>query len=159
MSSRLFQEVREKRGLAYSIYSFFSSYRKNGLFGVYAATSPHKLPELSDVVGNELIKMCETVSENELNRTKAQFRASLLMANESNSASCEQIVNQTLIFKRLLTQEEILQKINAISIDDVQRLARKILLSDASLITVGSGDCSSVADALRLCGLKQASDA
>ncbi|MDR2158088.1 MAG: insulinase family protein [Holosporaceae bacterium] len=153
MSSRLFQEVREKRGLAYAIYSFSSSYRKNGLFGVYAATSPNKLSELSNVVSGELIKTCENISEKEIKRTKAQFKASLLMANESNSASCEQIVNQTLIFKHPLERKEILQKINSITVEDVQKLANKILSSDASVITVGKSDASSVINALQLCGI------
>ncbi|MBE6447609.1 MAG: insulinase family protein [Alphaproteobacteria bacterium] len=137
MSSRLFQEVREKRGLVYSVYSFSSSYSRNGLFGVYAATSPDKLSELVDVASVELMKMSENISEDEFNRTKAQFKAGLLMSQESNSSMCEQIVNQTMIFGRPLTRDEILTKIDKVSIDDVKRLTKKITASNTSIITVG----------------------
>ncbi|MDR1982715.1 MAG: insulinase family protein [Holosporaceae bacterium] len=154
MSSRLFQEVREKKGLAYTIYSFSSSYKKNGLFGVYAATSVYNLAELSNIVSGELVKMRENVSEKEIKRTKAQFKASLLMARESNTTSCEQIVNQTLIFKRPIEREEIIQKINSVTIEDVQRLMNKILLSNASIVTVGKGDASPVIVALQSHGIK-----
>jgi predicted Zn-dependent peptidase len=137
MSSRLFQEVREKRGLAYSVYSFSSSYRKNGLFGIYAATSAEKIPELAKVISQELEKAQKNILETEIRRTKAQFKASLLMAAESNSTSCEQIVNQTIIFGHPLEYEKILEKINSISCEDVEKLAAEILSSTPSIITVG----------------------
>jgi predicted Zn-dependent peptidase len=154
MSSRLFQEVREKRGLAYSIYAFSSSYRKNGAFGIYAATSPDKLAELSNVVAGELVEIRRNISEKELKRTKAQFKASLLMAKESASASCEQIANQTLIFQRPIEQNETLEKINSVGIEDVQKLAEKILSSNASVISVGKSDASQAVQALNSCGIK-----
>ena len=153
MSSRLFQEVREKRGLVYSIYSFSSSYKRNGLFGIYAATSADKLGELSDVASTELIKMRDDISEKEFNKTKAQFKAALLMASESNSATCEQIVNQTLLFKRPLSHDEILKKIESVSIEDVKRLTDKIISSKASIVTVGNCDCESIAPVLSANGI------
>lgn len=153
MSSRLFQEVREKRGLVYSIYSFSSSYKRNGLFGIYAATSADKLCELSDIVSAELISMRDNISEKEFNRTKAQFKAALLMASESNSATCEQIVNQTLLFKEPLSHEAILNKIESVSIDDVMRLTDRIISSKASVVTVGNCDCESIIPVLSKNGI------
>jgi predicted Zn-dependent peptidase len=154
MSSRLFQEIREKRGLAYSVYSFSSSHTYNGTFGIYAATSPDKLSELSDIASSELLKMREYICEKELNRVKAQFKSGLLMSRESNSSRCEQIVHQTLIFKRPISYEEILQKIDAVTIDEVKALTNRLLSSNASIITVGKCDCSLIIPALRANGIK-----
>jgi predicted Zn-dependent peptidase len=157
MSSRLFQEVREKRGLAYSIYAFSSSYKKNGAFGVYAATSADKVAELSDTVAEELVKIRQNVLEQELERTKAQLKAALLMARESASSSCEQISRQTSLFGRPLEKEKIVKKIEDVSIEDVRRLADKIFSSKPSVITVGKNDASRVVQALSSQGLYQVS--
>ncbi|MDR2267993.1 MAG: insulinase family protein [Holosporaceae bacterium] len=154
MSSRLFQEAREKRGLCYSIYTFSSSYKRNGVFGVYTATTVDKLAELSDVVASEIVKMKDGISEKEFKITKAQFRASLLMSGENGSASCEQIATQMRIFGRLINNEEILAKINAIVPEDVVRLTDRILSSRSSTVTVGKCQCSTVLDKLRLNGVK-----
>ena len=153
MSSRLFQEIREKRGLVYSIYSFTSSYKQNGVFGIYAATSPEKISDLTSVASDELFKMCDEISEDEIKRTKTQFKASLLMSNENNSTSCEQIVNQTMIFGQPISNEEILKKVNAVSIDDVKKIVKKIVASKSSVVTVGKNDCSSVLTALKNSGI------
>lgn len=150
MSSRLFQEIREKRGLVYSIYSFTNSYAKNGVFGVYAATTADKLKELSEVLATELLKMKEEISEKEFRRTKAQFKTSLLISAENNTASCEQLVNQTAIFGHPIPREEILQKIEAVTIDDVRRIAAKVLQSKTSIVTVGKCDCSVVSKAMEV---------
>ncbi|MDR0968498.1 MAG: insulinase family protein [Holosporaceae bacterium] len=149
MSSRLFQEVREKRGLAYSIYAFSSSYKRNGTFGVYAATSPDKLTELSKVIANELTKIEEDVLEKELDKTKAQLKSALLMARESSSASCEQIANQTAIFGSPLEKEDVVKKIESVSIEDVKKLANKIFSSKTSVVTVGKNDATPVIEVLR----------
>lgn len=154
MSSRLFQEIREKRGLVYSIYSFCSFYRHNGVFGIYAATTKEKLKELSDVLSVEILKMHEVVSEEEFNRTKAQFKASLLMAGENNSTSCEQIANQTMIFGKPLEHAEMIAKLNSVTIEDVKRIAIKILESKASIITVGKCDCAPIVSSLKANSIK-----
>lgn len=148
MSSRLFQEVREKRGLVYSIYAFSSSYSKNGLFGVYAATSSDKLYELTDITINELIKIKDHISEKEFVRTKAQFKASLLMANESNAVLCEQIANQSIIFGHPIDNQAIVAKIEAVTMDDIKRLVDKILSSNVSAVTIGKCSCDAVLKAL-----------
>ncbi|MDR1335058.1 MAG: insulinase family protein [Holosporaceae bacterium] len=154
MSSRLFQEVREKRGLVYTIYSFSSCYRNNGTFGIYAATSVDKLPELSDVIVAEVLKMQHDISEKEFNRTKAQFKSSLLMSSESNSSCCEQIVTQTVAFGEPLERAKILERIDSVTIDDVKRLCRIVLSSSPSVVTVGRCDCTPILDALHRNDLK-----
>lgn len=142
MSSKLFQEVREKRGLVYSVYTLSSSYRNNGLFGVYAATSADKVEELSKVALEQIQKMRTDITDKEFRRTKAQFEASLLMSRENNNVLCEQIVNQTMIFGRSFTNEEIMAKINAVTIDDVMKMTDRILASKASVVTVGKFDAT-----------------
>lgn len=153
MSSRLFQEVREKRGLVYSIYSFTSSYKRNGLFGIYAATSEDKLAELSNVASMELIKMRDSITEEEFNRTKAQFKASLLMSQESNSAMCDQMVSQTMIFGNPKRKEDIIAKINSVTIDDIKNMTDKILSSKVSVVTVGKGNADTVIPILKRNGI------
>ena len=153
MSSRLFQEVREKRGLVYSVYSFTSSYKRNGLFGIYAATSKNKLTELATVATAELLKMRDNITEKEFNRTKTQFKASLLMSQENCAAVCEQIANQTIIFGRPLRREDILARINAVTIDDIKKLADKIVSSNVSVVTVGQGNTDLIVPAVERNGL------
>jgi len=154
MSSRLFQEVREKRGLVYSVYSFTSSYRRNGLFGIYAATSKDKLSELATVATAELLKMRDNITEKEFNRTKTQFKASLLMSQENCAAVCEQIANQTMIFGSPLKREDILSRINAVTIYDIRKMADKIISSNISVITVGQGNTDLIVPALERNGLR-----
>ena len=153
MSSRLFQEVREKRGLVYSVYSFTSSYKRNGLFGIYAATSKDKLTELATVATAELLKMRDDITEKEFNRTKTQFRASLLMSQENSASVCEQIANQTMVFGQPLKREEILMRIDAVTIEDIKKLADKIVSSSVSVVTVGQGNTDLIVPALEHNGL------
>src|SRR2546423_15679402 len=89
MSSRLFQEVRESRGLCYSIYAFHAPYSDTGMFGLYAGTDAVDLPELMRVVVAEIADASETISEPEIARAKAQMKAGLLMALESSTARIE----------------------------------------------------------------------
>jgi predicted Zn-dependent peptidase len=154
MSSRLFQEVREKRGLVYSIYSFTSSHKHNGSFGIYAATSPSKLKELTDVAANEMLKMRKNVSEKELRRAKAQFKSGLLMSNESNTSCCERVVHQTLLFGRPLEYEEMLEKLEAVTLDDLMTMTDRVLASQASVVTVGKCDAAPAIASLCSNGIK-----
>src|SRR3546814_7584049 len=98
MSSRLFQEVREKRGLVYSVYAFHSAFVDGGLFGVYAGTGSAEVRELVPVVCDELAKLTQSVSEEELDRARAQLRASLLMSRASSSSRAEQIAQHLLTY-------------------------------------------------------------
>src|SRR3546814_21135199 len=97
MSSRLFQEVREKRGLVYSVYAFHSAFVDVGLFGVHAGTGSAEVRELVPVVCDELSKLTQRVSEEELDRASAQLRASLLMSRQRSSPRAAQIAQLSLI--------------------------------------------------------------
>jgi len=137
MSSRLFQEVREKRGLVYSIYSFHSAFLDGGLFGVYAGTGEKEVRELVPVLCDELGKLTLGVSEQELDRARAQLRASLLMSREKSSARAEQIAQQLLIYGRPIPVEESLRKIAAVTPADIERVARRLMSSAPTTTAIG----------------------
>ena len=123
MSSRLFQQVRERRGLCYDIYSFCWGLSDAGLFGLHAATSERKVPELLEVVTGELRRAAEEgVSDAELARSKAQLKAGLLMSLESSGARAEQLARQVLAFGRPFAVEELVGYVEDVSLDMVQGL-------------------------------------
>lgn len=139
MSSRLFQEIREKRGLVYTINSFNQALKNAGVFGIYAGTTPKELDELLPVVVTEIKKlMNEKVSDTELKRAKTQIKASLLMSLESSSTTAEIIARQMLLFKRVIPTAEIVERIEAISAEDLQNLAQKIFTSHPTYALLGS---------------------
>ncbi|MEE8534091.1 MAG: pitrilysin family protein [Alphaproteobacteria bacterium] len=135
MSSRLFQEVREKRGLAYSVFSFASSYVDGGLFGIYAGAGDTHVGELVPVICGEIVKIAEAVREDELDRARAQLKAALLMSLESPSARCEQIGRQMLIFGRPIPPAEIIERIEAVDGDAITRTTRRLIESGQPTIT------------------------
>jgi predicted Zn-dependent peptidase len=137
MSSRLFQEIREKRGLVYSIYSFAQPYMDGGLFGIYAGTGESEAEELMPVTLEELRKVQTSVSEAELNRAKAQVKASVLMSLESTGSRCEQLARQIQVFGRVLSTEETVRKIMAVTPEDVQRTAVRHFRSKPTLAAMG----------------------
>ncbi len=127
MSSRLFQEARENRGLCYSVFSFASAYADTGQLGVYAGTDPEDLGELMQVVADETRQLIDDPSEDELARARAQLKASLLMGLESCSAVCEDLARQLLCFGRHIPTAEIVAKIDAVDVAAVRRLGRDLL--------------------------------
>ena len=127
MSSRLFQEVREIRGLCYTISSFHMAYSDTGFFGIYAGTDDNDAPELMQVVMNELERAVSTITEEEVARAKAQMKAGLLMALESSSARAEQLARQIMIYGRPLPLSEIVAKIEAVTVESTQAAARALL--------------------------------
>ncbi|HEY0835551.1 MAG TPA: pitrilysin family protein [Azospirillum sp.] len=137
MSSRLFQEVREKRGLVYSIYTFTGGYRDGGLFGIYAGTGEEEVSELLPVVCEELVKVGEDISEDELARARAQMKAGTLMAMESTMARCEQLGQQLLVYGRPIPVEEIVTRINAVDRDAVMQAARRLRRSRPTVAALG----------------------
>jgi predicted Zn-dependent peptidase len=137
MSSRLFQEIRENRGLAYSVYSFASSHADTGLFGIYAGTSPEMAADLVPVIADELHKMTDSISDDELSRARAQLKTGVLMSLESTTARVEQLGRQLLIFDRSIPTTELIEKIDAIDKDAVRRVLEKTLCGDITLATVG----------------------
>ena len=140
-SSRLFQEVREKRGLVYTIYSFASSHTQTGLMGIYAGTGREELSTLMPVVCDEISKIChEKVSAKELDRAKVQLKAGMLMALESSSSVAEIMARQMLIYNRVIPVQEMVDRIDAVSLADIQNVAQKIFSSQPCYNLVGAID-------------------
>ena len=137
MSSRLFQEVREKRGLVYSVYSFVSAYRDGGMFGIYAGTGESEVGELIPVVCDELRKVARDATDEEVVRARAQLKASILMSLESTNARCEQLAQQILIYGRPLSVDEVVGKIEAVGAEDVRRLAERLAAGRPTLASLG----------------------
>jgi predicted Zn-dependent peptidase len=127
MSSRLFQEVREIRGLCYSIYAFHAPYADTGLFGLYAGTDARDAPELMQVVVGEITAAAETIDETEVARAKAQMKAGLLMALESSGSRAEQLARQMIVYGRPIPLEEIVAKIESVSVDSARAAGRQLV--------------------------------
>lgn len=140
MSSRLFQEVREKRGLCYSIYSTAWGLKDAGLLGIHAATGSDMMIELIDVVAIEMKRAADKVpTDSEILRSKAQLKAGLLMALESCSARGEQMARHLLSHGRILSNCELMQKVDDVTPELVREFAAHIAESVPSIAVVGSG--------------------
>ncbi|MZR29227.1 M16 family metallopeptidase [Sneathiella litorea] len=126
MSSRLFQEIRERRGLCYSVFSFSSSFTDTGTFTVYAGTGADHIGELSNVLTDELLRTSDGILEAEVERSKAQLKSSLLMGMESPASRSEVHGRQLLIYDRVLPASEISENIEAVTVADTQKLAGKL---------------------------------
>lgn len=141
MSSRLFQTVREERGLAYSVYSFTGSHDDHGLLGIYAGTGAEMAEELVDVVGHEMHDLISNVSKSELERSKIQLKAGMLMALEGTNARVEQLARQLMVYGHIIPVSEIIHNVDAVTIETVQRVARDSLTSsDLTMAYVGPGE-------------------
>jgi predicted Zn-dependent peptidase len=137
-SSRLFQEVREARGLAYSVYSFASSYSDAGVVGVSAGTLPGRADELLEVVRAELAKVASGgIDEDELARGKGQLRGGLVLSLEDTGARMTRLGESELFQERLLSVDEVLERIDVVTLDDVRRLARELYTRPETLAVVG----------------------
>jgi predicted Zn-dependent peptidase len=137
MSSRLFQEVREKRGLVYSIHTFSSPYSDSGLFGVYAGTGEKEAAEMMPVICDEVLKVADTLEAIEVTRAAAQLKAGTLMSRESTSSRCEQLASQLLLYGRPIPPEEVVARIEAVGIAEVARVARRIFAAPPTLASLG----------------------
>jgi predicted Zn-dependent peptidase len=138
MSSRLFQEVREKRGLCYSVFSYGTSYEDVGQLGVYAATSPDHTPELIDVTADVMLSMAKGVTSKEIARAKAQLKTSLVMNLESASSRADQVARQYLAFGEVPDVNYLVKRIEAVEADEVRDLAQDIFSATRpSLSAVG----------------------
>lgn len=146
MSSRLFQEVREKRGLVYSVYAFQSAYRAAGLFGAYAGTSPQNVQACVDVISQEFARMRnEPVGKAELANAKEHIKGSLTLSLESTSSRMMRLGRNELALGRDVPPEEIEERIDAVSAEDVGSIAREVLAADGiGLCVLGPVDESDV---------------
>jgi predicted Zn-dependent peptidase len=137
MSSRLFQEVREKRGLAYSVYSFASSYQDNGLFGIYAGCGEDEVTELVPVLCDEIVAVTAGVAEAEVERARAQLKASMLMSLESTTSRCELLARQHAVYGRPVPMAEVVAKVMAVTAADVVRVAKRLFSGPPTLAVLG----------------------
>jgi predicted Zn-dependent peptidase len=142
MSSRLFQEAREKRGLCYSIYAFHAPYSDVGMFGLYAGTDAADTSELMRLIVEEIANTAETLSEAEIARAKAQMKAGLLMALESTGERIGQLARQLIVFGRPVPTDELVAKVEAVTVESARAAGRALLASGKQAIAVlglGSG--------------------
>ena len=137
MSSRLFQEIREKRGLVYSIHSFTGTYQDGGIFGIYAGTGEDEVMELLPVVCDELHKVTTDMSAAEVARAAAQLKAATLMSREKPSSRCEQLASQLLIYGRPIPPAEVVARIDAVTVGDLVRLAQRLFATKPCLTALG----------------------
>lgn len=135
MSSRLFQEVREARGLCYAVYSFHWAYSDTGLFGIYAGTDGGDVDELVSVAVDQVTETIETMTEAELSRSKAQAKVGLLAALESSGARADQLARQMLAFGRPIPLEEIVGKVEAVTLDDAKAAGRALVARGRTTFT------------------------
>ena len=136
MSSRLFQTIREEHGLAYAVYSGVNAYTDAGYLSMYAATSPEQIGDVIKLSLQEFGKFKEElVSDAELQRAKDQLKVSIMLSLESTSARMSNVARQEIFFRRQFTLDEILERIDRIKTEDVQRMAREIFCGDNLAIT------------------------
>jgi predicted Zn-dependent peptidase len=139
MSSRLFQEVREKRGLAYAVYAYHHGYSDAGAVKMYVGSTTGHVQEAVEVIAEQLDRMREEpVTEEELERTKQQLKSSTILALESTAARMTRIGRSVITGAELLTPEEISARIDAVTAEDIRRLANEHLkLENMHLSAVG----------------------
>ncbi|MEC9462838.1 MAG: pitrilysin family protein [Pseudomonadota bacterium] len=141
MSSRLFQEVREIRGLCYSVYAFHWGFSDTGIFGIHAATGGENLPELVPVIIEELRKASEHIDGQEIERSRAQIRAQLLMGQESPAARAGQIARQMMLYGRTIPNQEMMERIAGITTQRLTDLAGRLFFDTApTLSAIGPVD-------------------
>ena len=141
MSSRLFQEIRDKRGLAYTVYSFNNIHTQSGMLGIYAGTGKGQVKDLMPVIYQEINKIRnEKVTPQELERAKTQLKAGMLMSFESSSSTAEIFARQTLIYDRVLPIKEMVELIESVTFDDIQDIAQLVFSSNPNYIIMGAID-------------------
>ena len=136
VSSRLFQEIREKRGLAYSIYSFVSSYYDTGIWGVYAGVSRKRVGEVAELIIKEMHDLKSTLTEVELQRSKNQLKGNIILGLESTSSRMANIARQEIYHGRYYSPKEIMKEVDSITLDHIQNLAEKLIKQEGISLTV-----------------------
>ena len=137
MSSRLFQTVREERGLAYAINAFHWSWADAGVLGFYAATAGRDVAELVPVTLDCLAEATRDLSQGELDRARAQMKVAMLAALESSSARAEQIARQLLAFGRVLPREEVVARIESATLEEVRSAGATMLATAPTVASIG----------------------
>ncbi|MCU6707155.1 insulinase family protein [Paenibacillus sp. J5C_2022] len=141
MSSRLFQEIREKRGLAYSVYSYHTSYADSGLFTIYAGTAPKQTKDVLDLTMEQLHDLSlNGLHSEELSRGKEQLKGSLILGLESTSSRMNRIGKNELMLGRHITMDQLLKRIDGITEEDIREVIKSILSAPFAVAMVGSSD-------------------
>ncbi|HSU72133.1 MAG TPA: insulinase family protein, partial [Micrococcaceae bacterium] len=137
-SSRLFQEIREKRGLAYSTYSFASAYADAGYFGMYAGCAPQKVPQVISLLTAELEKLAaEGIGTAELTKAVGQLSGGIVLALEDTGSRMSRLGRAELVAGEFLDIDETLTRIGDVTVDQVQELARELAASPRTVTVVG----------------------
>jgi predicted Zn-dependent peptidase len=137
MSSRLFQEIRERRGLAYSVYSYRSLFADSGTFGIYAGTTPQNVETVLDIVEDEIASVLATgITEAELERAKGHVKGALVLSSEDPGSRMNHIGKQQLTTGEILSIDELIERFEGLQMDDIARVADLVLGTDTSRITV-----------------------
>jgi len=139
MSSRLFQEVREKRGLAYAIFSYNSSFQDTGILTIYAGTTHDKIKKVIELIMDELRKLkTKPLKKNELEKAKDQLKGNILLLWENTDVRMSRLATSEIYFKKQLSLKHILTKIEHVTVDDVQSLSQNLLQKKYfSLVALG----------------------
>lgn len=141
MSSRLFQEIREKRGLAYSVYSYTSQYADSGVFAVYAGCAPGKVDELLDLVKAELAEVASNgLTESEVLRGKGMMKGSLVLGLEDTGSRMSRLAKGEMLYDEMLSVDDLLARVDAVTVADVRAIAADILSRPMTLAVVGPFD-------------------
>jgi predicted Zn-dependent peptidase len=146
MSSRLFQEIREKRGLAYSVYSYGSQYAEAGLLGVYAGCAPGKVDEVLDLTRAELAAIAaHGVTPEEISRGKGMVKGSYVLGLEDTGSRMSRLAKSELLYGDLMSVDELLARVDRVTLDEVNAVAAELLTQPMSLAVVGPFDESAFA--------------
>jgi predicted Zn-dependent peptidase len=138
MSSRLFQEVREKRGLAYSVYSYTNQHADSGEYGVYAGCQPKRVDEVVEICREQLgLAADKGITEEELARGKGQLRGSLVLGLEDTGSRMSRLGKGELVHGDLMRVDEILAAIDGVTLDDVRAVASEVLTGPMTLAAIG----------------------
>jgi predicted Zn-dependent peptidase len=140
MASRLFQEVRERRGLAYSVYSYRTTFADAGAFGVYVGTAPGRVDEALEVVGAELTRLVADrgLTDRELDASKGHLKGSITLSLESSVSRMHRIGSSELALGEVPTLDEVVARVEAVTADDIARVVERLVASgDRTLAVVG----------------------
>lgn len=135
VSSRLFQEIRERRGLAYSVYSFTSSYQDAGLWGVYAGVSKKRIREVAELIIAEMRDFSHTLTDVELQRAKNHLKGNLILGLESTNSRMNNLARQEIYFGRYISPEEVLKSVDLVNMKQIRDLSERLISNDMFAVT------------------------
>ena len=135
VSSRLFQEIRENRGLAYSVYSYTSMYIDTGLWGVYAGVSKKRIREVAELIIHEMLTLKDTLSEDELDKAKRHLKGNMILGLESTNSRMNNIARQEISFKRYISPDEISKAVDMVSLKQITEMSERLLTKKSLSLT------------------------